>query len=62
MELSDERLDAFIRAYEKDTGIRLARAQAEEMAGRLVHLMEILDKPVPAEAGTPDDPHAANGT
>lgn len=42
MQISDEALDEFIQIYKKEFKKKLARAEAREMASRLLTLYELL--------------------
>lgn len=68
MPIPDERLDDFIARWERAFGERLARGEAEVIAGRVLALYRQLLRPLPAvpdmrdvgdvpEASTP--PHAS---
>ncbi len=47
MRISDEALDQFIEIYKEEFGEEMARAEAAEMATRLVALYKLLARPLP---------------
>ena len=61
MKLSDEALDEFIALYKKEFKHTLTKAEASEMASRVLTLYELLARPLPKErneapgATQPDD-------
>ena len=57
MKILDEALDEFTQLYKKELNEDITRAQADEMAFRLVTLYEVLAQRLPEKHITlPDDP------
>lgn len=57
MRISDSELEDLIRIYEADSGIRLSREAALDMATRLINLYLIIMKPIPRHGiKSPDSP------
>ena len=68
MHISDEALDEFIAIYKEEFRETLTKAEASEMASRLVTLYELLARKLPNEQKLPthaklpsDDPHRKIG-
>lgn len=55
MEITDERLDDFIDAWELAFAERLSREEARRTATRLVNFYRLIVRPVPAVASLGED-------
>jgi hypothetical protein len=49
MQISEEAIEEFVLIYKEEYGEDISRAEASEMAHRLLTLYELLAQPVPGE-------------